>query len=302
MDTQINRVGLGTYPFAGIFSPMRVFNPISKKDAKKIVQSFLSQGGYYIDTAPIYGFGEVEKLLGEALYRHRRDTYYIATKCGYIDVEGKNFQTVQKSAAFYDVVAECEKSLKRLRLDYIDLYFVHWPDPNTPPEETMSALTKLQQDGKIREIGVSNVSVEQLEQYNRTGKVRFVQNRCNLLHRLSPKLEKYLIDNSIQLVPYQVIDRGLLTEKVIETRSDLTPEQLIAINVWVRKTLLPIAKRLDITIAQLSMAWALHKNYVSFILVGLTNPSYLRINLKANMIRLSDETIREIDRGYKKLL
>src|SRR3972149_2862748 len=96
--------------------------------------------------------------LGEALRDYSREKYYIATKCGYVDVKGKTFHTVQKSGRYEDVIAECEKSLKRLRTDYIDLYFVHWPDPITPFDETMSALIKLQKDGKIKEIGISNVN------------------------------------------------------------------------------------------------------------------------------------------------
>ncbi len=289
MKKKVNRVGLGTYPFAGGFSP------ISKENAQKIVMSFLDKGGYYIDTAPVYGFGAVELLLGEVLQNYPRETYSIATKCGYVDVEGKNFQTVQKSATFHDVVAECEKSLKRLRTDYIDIYFVHWPDPNTPPDETMDALTKLQQDGKIRQIGVSNVTPEQLQKYNTSGHVKFIQNKFSLLNRsISPELKTYMKDHAIQLVPYQVIDRGLLTDKIFQA-----PETILS--GWVKRSLSPIAKRLELTIGQLAIAWALHQEYVGFVIVGLTNPGYVEINLNANTVGLDKNVLLEIDAAYDQL-
>src|SRR3989344_3246972 len=91
---KMNRVGLGTFPLAG------VFNPITRNQAKSIIKSFISKGGYYIDAAPLYGFGEVEILLGEVLKDYPRDKYYVATKCGFIDVEGKTFSTIHKSGKY----------------------------------------------------------------------------------------------------------------------------------------------------------------------------------------------------------
>ncbi len=292
----MNRVGLGTYPLAGIYKP------ISKKDSKKIVKLFIDKGGYYIDTAPVYGFGEVELWLGEALHDYPREKYYIATKCGYIDVEGKTFQTVRKSGKYEDVIRECEKSLKRLQLDYIDLYFVHWSDPNTPFDETMDALNKLQKDGKIKRIGVSNVNIDQLREYNTSGQVKFVQNRFSLLNRsISSELHEYMKDNSIKLIPYQVIERGLLTGKVFERKSDVIPQKLAAIDAWVKDSLSPIAKRLGITLGQLSIAWALHQKYVGFAIVGLTNPQYIEINLKADSVTLNGDLMKEMDTAYGEL-
>lgn len=308
MDMNKNRVGLGTFPLADVFSH------ISKDDAKDLVKSFIDNGGYFIDTAPMYGFGEVEVLLGEALKGYSRDKFYIATKCGYIDVEGKTFQTIQKSGKYDDVIRECERSLKRLQIDYIDLYFMHSPDPNTPIEQTLKALIKLQEDGKIKAIGVSNVNLSELTEYNQSGKVGFVQNRFSLLNRsIDADLEKYMLDKSIKLVPYQVIDRGQLTGKVFEGvenlrdgdlrvgRSDWLPEKLDVIAEWVKSSLNPIAKRLNITLGQLSIAWALHQKFMGFVIVGNTNPEYTQINLKANNIKLDNEVVAEIDEAYKSL-
>jgi aryl-alcohol dehydrogenase-like predicted oxidoreductase len=303
-----NRVGLGTFPLASVFSK------ISKDKAKEIVKLFLDNGGYYIDTAPLYGFGEVESLLGEVLPKYPRDKYFIFTKCGYVDVEGKTFQTVQKSGKYDDVVKECERSLKRLGLDYVDLYFVHSPDPNTSFDETMKALIKLQEQGKIKEIGVSNVNLAELKEYNKNANVKYVQNRFSLINRSIDKdLERYLLEKKIGLIPYQVIDRGQLTGKVFEGvgnlitgdlrigRSDWLPDKINVIADWVKENLSPIAKRFNITLGQLSVAWALHQKYLSFVIVGTTNPEYIPINLKANNIVLSPAVLKEIDEAYYKL-
>ncbi len=303
-----NRVGLGTFPLAG------VFNKISKERAKELVKLFLNSGGYYFDAAPMYGFGEVEKLLGEVFKDFPRDEFYLLTKCGYKDVEGKTFQSIPRGAKYAEVIKECEISLKRLNLDFIDLYFVHSPDPVTPFEETMRALNKLQEQGKIKEIGVSNVNLTELKEYKRYGKVKYIQNRFSLINRsINLEFQQYLLENKIGLIPYQVIDRGQITGKIFEGieqlrkgdlrigRSDWQPEKLYLIGNWVKSSLSPIAKRLKITLGQLSIAWALHQKYTSFVIVGATNPEFIPINLKANDINLNKETLKEINNSYVKL-
>jgi len=302
-----NRVGLGTFPLAGVFSK------IDKEKAKEIVKLFLDNGGYYIDTAPLYGFGEVENILGDVLKDYPRESYYLITKCGYIDVEGKTFATVQKSGKYSDVIRECNISLKRLGLDFIDLYFIHSPDPDTPFEETMKALNDLQIKGKIKQIGVSNVNLEELKEYSKYGTIEFVQNRFSLINRsINVEFQQYLIDNSIGLIPYQVIDRGQLTESIISGikfrvgdlrigRMEWSEEKKNLIAKWSKENLLPIAKKLGITLSQLSIAWALHQKYLSFVIVGVTNPVCIPINLKATNIRFDESILKEINNAYQKL-
>lgn len=302
-----NRVGLGTFPLAGVFSK------VSKKEASEIIRTFLDNGGYYIDTAPLYGFGEIEELLGRVLKKYSRGKYYLATKCGYVDVEGKTFQTVQKSGEYDDVIRECDRSLQRLDLDYIDLYFIHSPDPNTPFNETMRALVKLKAKGKIKEIGVSNVDLEELKEYNKGGKVKYIQNRFSLINRsIDREFKSYLLKNNIKLVPYQLIDRGQLSNKVLgkinlgerdlrKPRSDWQSEQLDTVVAWVKRELRPVAKKLDISIEQLTIAWALHQEFMGFVIVGATNKRQVVKNLQADGIKLSDWALKQIDGSYKKL-
>lgn len=303
-----NRVGLGTFPLADVFSH------VSKEDAKNIVSQFIKSGGYYIDTAPMYGFGEVEVLLGEVFKEFQRDQYYVVTKCGYIDVEGKTFQTIQKSGKYDDVIRECNISLKRMGLDYIDLYFMHSPDPNTPAEETIKAMVELKKQGKIKEIGVSNVNLKELKEYNKNGDVKFIQNRFSLINQsIDSEFQDYLNEHDIKLVPYQVIDRGQLSDRVFNKiedmrkedlrigRSDWLPEKLNVITDWVKEELSPIAKKLNISLEQLSITWALHQKYLGFVIVGMTKPEIIDVDLQSNNIQFDNETLLELDKVFKNL-
>ena len=302
-----NRVGLGTFPLAG------VFHTISRDKAKELVRLFLKSGGYYIDTAPMYGFGEVEKLLGEVLKDFPRDKYYLITKCGYKDVEGKTFKTIPRGAKYEEVIRECLISLERLNLNFIDLYFVHSPDPIVPYSETMQALKELKRQGKIKHIGVSNVDLRELKEYGKHGKIEFIQNRFSLINRsINPEFQQFLLEHKIGLIPYQVIDRGQLTKSIIDGmemregdlrigKSEWLEEKQRLIARWTKVNLLPIAKKLGITLGQLSVAWALHQKYLSFVIIGATNPEFVPINLKANNIKLDKEALNEIDKAYTKL-
>lgn len=201
----------------------------------------------------------------------------------------------------------------RLNLDYVDLLMVHSPDVNVPIEETLKALEKLQRDGKVEELAVSNVNLDELKEYNQTGKIKYVQNRFSLISRsLSSELEKYLLDHEIYLIPYHLLEIGLLTGIAFENyklrKGDLreqlpywNKENQKVIFEWVRNSLSPIAKKLGVTIGQLNIAWALHQKFIDFVVAGTTKPEYLKINLKADDIKLSKETIQKIESAYQQL-
>lgn len=299
-----NKVGLGTFPLAG------VFNPINSADAESLVKKFVDLGGYYFDTAPQYGEGEIEKLLGRALKDIPRENYYLCSKTViHVSENGKMF----KSGKYGDVIKQIDNSLSRLNTNYIDLLMVHSPDNDVPIAETLRAMEDLQKSGKVKELAVSNVDLNELREYNKTEKIKYVQNRFSLINRsLSAEFEKYLLENKIGLMPYHLLEIGLLTEVAFENyqlrRGDLreqlpywNSENQKIIFEWVRDSLSPIAKEMGITIGQLNMAWALHQKYIDFIVVGTTNPRYLEINLKANDIKLSEETLNKIEVAYKKL-
>lgn len=299
-----NKVGLGTFPLAS------VFNPISPDDAEKLVKKFIDEGGYYIDTAPLYGNGEVEKILGRVFKSIPRDKFYLITKTvKHVDENGKLF----KSGKYEDVVKQIDNSLKRLGLDYVDCLMVHSPDKDVPIEETLRAMEELQKVGKVKDLAVSNVNLEELKEYNKTSKIKYVQNSFSLINRsISTELEKYFLDNKIFLIPYHLLEIGLLTGIAFENfklrEGDLrrqvpywNQENQDVIFEWVRNSLAPIAKKLGITIGQLNIAWALHQPFIDFVIAGTTKPEYLDINLKANEVKLSDDILLEIENAYKSL-
>lgn len=299
-----NRVGLGTFPLSS------VFNPISSADAVKLIKKFIELGGYYIDTAPLCGNGEVEKIIGQALKSTPRDNFYLITKTvKHVDENGKLF----KSGKYEDVIKQIDNSLSRLGLDYVDCLMVHSPDKDVPIEETLRAMEELQKIGKVKNLAVSNVNLEELKEYNKTNKIKYVQNSFSLINRsISTELEKYFLDNKISLIPYHLLEIGLLTGIAFEDfklrEGDLrqqvpywNQENQDVVFDWVRNSLAPIAKKVGVTIGQLNIAWALHQPFIDFIIAGTTKPKYLEINLKANDITLSKEILLEIEDVYKSL-
>lgn len=304
MKTIHNRVGLGTFPLAG------VFNKITTKDAEKLVQSFIGQGGYYIDTAPLYGFGEVEELLGRALKKFLRESYYLITKAGKVIAPDKR---VINSSKREDVIRECDSSLQRLGLDFIDLYMIHSPDQSTPFEETMEAMHTLEKAGKIGAIAVSNVSLEELKEYGKYAKISYVQNSFSMINRsIDRPFGEYLRKHDIFLIPYHLLAIGQLTGIAFENyrlrKGDLrekvtfwNSENQDVIFSWVRESLAPVAKGLGITIGQLNIAWALYQPSVDFVVVGTTKEQYLPINLNANSINLPENSLKQIEEAYARL-
>jgi len=298
---QKNKIGLGTFPLVG------VFNEINPKDAENIVRHFLDNGGYYIDTAPMYGNGEIEKLLGRVLKDYPRDKFYLISKTVYnIDNDGQLF----KSGKYRDIIEQIDNSLSRLGVTYLDQLMVHSPDKNVEIDETLSAIEKIQSDGKAISLAVSNVDLDELKKYNKNGNIKYVQNRFSFISRsIDSEFEKYLIDNNIKLIPYHLLEIGLLTGIAFEDyklRNGDLREKLPYWNIenqklifeFVREKLSPISKRLGITIGQLNMSWALSQKIIDFIIVGTTKTKYLDINLKADEIKLGQETLAELENIY----
>lgn len=304
-----NRIGLGTFPLAG------VFNSISQDQAKSLIGQFIGQDGYYIDTAPQYGFGEVEKILGTSLKQFSRNRYFLISKCGFPQIEGKSWDTLVKSGKYDDVIQECEDSLRRLQTDYIDLYFVHSPDKNTPFEETMNALVMLQKQGKIGQIGVSNVDLNELSEYRKYGQVNYIQNKFSLINRsVEADFLQYLETNQIKLLPYHVLEIGLLTDRSVNSSIVLAADDLrnkvkywqndktAPIIEWLKSEIAPVAKDLNLKVEELVTSWTLAQKQIEFVIIGTTSLTDLQNNLKIDQIALSDGTLQQIEAAYKKLV
>ncbi len=203
-----SRVALGTWAIGGW-----MWGGSDEKDAIETIHAALDQGINTIDTAPAYGFGRAEEIVGKALAAGRRQNAIIATKVG---LEWRNGQVFRNSSADR-VRKELEDSLRRLQTEVIDLYQVHWPDESVPIEETASQLASFQREGKIRAIGVSNFTPEQMDRFRTAAPLSTVQPPYNLFERdIERDILPYAKSHDLTVLAYGSLCRGLLTGKITE--------------------------------------------------------------------------------------
>ncbi|MBA1272210.1 aldo/keto reductase [Stutzerimonas azotifigens] len=203
--TPVSRIGLGTWAIGGW-----MWGGADDQSSIATIQGALERGINLIDTAPVYGFGHSEEVVGKAL-EGVRDQAVIATKLGldWTDQGPRRNSTQQR------IRQEIEDSLRRLRTDRIDLYQVHWPDPLVPIEETAAELEKLRREGKILAIGVSNYSPEQMDAFRREAPLASIQPPCNLFERAIEKdVLPYARQHGLTVLGYGALCRGLLSGRM----------------------------------------------------------------------------------------
>jgi aryl-alcohol dehydrogenase-like predicted oxidoreductase len=203
-DIRISRIGLGTWVIGGW-----MWGGTDEKESIETIHAALDRGITLIDTAPVYGFGRSEEIVGKALAAPGlRGRAVIASKVGLEWRDGKVFRNATRQR----ILREIGESLKRLRTDVIDIYQVHWPDPLVPVEETAEAMRSLYEQGKIRAIGVSNFSVAQMEAFGRVAPIHVLQSPYNLFERdIEAEVLPYCLANGIAVLGYGALCRGLLT-------------------------------------------------------------------------------------------
>ena len=294
-----------------------------KKDAIEAIHKSIEFGITTIDTAPVYGFGLSEEITGEAI-KGRRDKLEILTKFGlnwtsdkgYFhfatkDTNDKNIE-IYKYAAKEAVIKECEDSLKRLKIDYIDLLQIHWPDPATPVEETMDALRILKEQGKILEAGVCNYDTDLLDKARKHLNIVSNQVSYSMLKRdIENDLIPYCVSENIGILAYSPMQRGILTGKFNpdhtfrkgDNRAALhwyKKENVIRINHFLDK-LKAIAIEKNASLAQIVLKWTLQQTGITCVLAGARNPEQVEENAGALNISLSDEEIEIINGWLSKL-
>jgi aryl-alcohol dehydrogenase-like predicted oxidoreductase len=207
LQQSVSRVGLGTWAIGGW-----MWGGTEEREAIATIHQALNQGINLIDTAPAYGFGKSEEIVGKALKEYgRRDQIVVATKVGLEWKEGKVFRNSTKKR----ILKEIEDSLQRLQLDYIDIYQVHWPDPLTPIEETAEVMKELLEKGKIRSIGVSNYSVDQMDKFRKKAPLHINQSPFNIFEsEIKENVLHYCLKEKIGTLGYGSLCRGLLTGKM----------------------------------------------------------------------------------------
>ncbi|MDR2156866.1 MAG: aldo/keto reductase, partial [Clostridiales Family XIII bacterium] len=296
---KVTPITLGTWAMGGDF-----WGEIDDQACVDALRAGLDRGINIIDTAPVYGSGHAEELVGRAIKGYRREEIVIATKFG---VGGANWNDASRKAAFQ----ETEDSLRRLGTDYIDLYQVHWPDPNTPVEETMEALNDLKNAGKIRAIGVSNFDVALMEKSRETARIDSVQPQYSLLVRdIEADLLPYCIEQGIGVLSYGSLGAGMLTGKYrtpppateIERRSMFYPfykEPLFGKALALVEKLEALSKEIDKPVAQIALNWVIAQPGMTTALVGSKNTKQAIQNADTLTWELSGEALAFIDRALK---
>jgi aryl-alcohol dehydrogenase-like predicted oxidoreductase len=206
---QVSRIGLGTWAIGGW-----MWGGTDEDESVETIHAAVERGITLIDTAPAYGFGRSEEIVGRAVAKHSlRSRVVIATKTGLEWKDGKVFRNASRNR----ILREAIQSLRRLKTDYLDIYQVHWPDPLVPIEETAEAMQTLFDQGKIRAIGVSNFSVAQIERFRRVAKLHVAQPPYNLFEReIEAGLLPYCQQSGLATLTYGALCRGLLSGKLQE--------------------------------------------------------------------------------------
>jgi aryl-alcohol dehydrogenase-like predicted oxidoreductase len=311
-DLKVTPIALGTWAIGGW-----MWGGTDDDDAIDGIRRALDLGMTTVDTAPIYGFGHSEHLCGRAL-EGRRDDVQLLTKFGLRwdlekgvrhfetrDNEGR-LQTVYKFGGAKGVIEECERSLRRLGTDDIDLYQHHWPDASTPIEETMDACAKLLKQGKVRAVGVSNYTPEMMDEAREVVPLASNQPPYSMLKRdIEADVLPYCREHNVGVLVYGPLQSGLLTGKVTEDREFPEGDKRRRSKLFTRENrrrvleflegLRPIAETHDATFAQLTLAWTAGRPGVTSALVGVRNPKQAEENAAAANVKLTDEEMSEID-------
>ncbi|OMD99000.1 oxidoreductase [Paenibacillus odorifer] len=300
-NLQVLPLGLGANAVGG----HNLFPGLNDETGRNIVRSALDHGINFIDSAFIYGPGRSEELIGEVLKeRGGRDNVVIATKGAHV-ITGDKI-TLDNSPAF--LRQSVEDSLKRLQTDYIDLYYIHFPDESTPKDEAVGELKKLKDEGKIRAIGVSNFSIDQLKEANKDGHVDVLQSHYNLLHRDAEQdLLPYTQEHGISFVPYFPLASGLLGGKYkqgdtfsdIRKNDPLFQGETFAKNLEKVDKVRQIANAKGVEVAHVVLAWYLTVPSIDALIPGAKRPEQIVSNLETLKVRLTPEEIKTIDSIFK---
>ncbi len=303
-DLELTTLGIGTYAMGGGDWKFG-WGPQDDQASITTIHQALDEGINWIDTAPIYGHGKSEELVGKAI-QGIREELIIATKCGRV-WEGDS-REIGKSLSAASIRKEVEDSLRRLNIDVIDLYQIHWPQPDEEIEEGWSTMAELVKEGKVRYIAVSNFNVEQMKRAQAIHPIASLQPPYNMLRReIEEEIIPYCKDNAIGIVAYSAMQAGMLTGKFSKARagqlldtdwrrnSPFFNEPLLSQHLEIVEQLRVIASEKDCTLGQLALAWVIREQAVTSAIVGARSPEQIRETAKAGSIRLTDDEVEKIE-------
>jgi len=299
-DLELTTVGLGTWAMGG---PWQFgWGPQDDNEAIGAILTALDKGINWIDTAPVYGLGHSEELVARALNQTAAKPF-IATKCGLLWNDKKEKVPCLKRQSIRE---ECHASLKRLGVEVIDLYQMHWPEPAEDIEGGWGEMAKLAEEGKVRYIGISNFNIEQIKHVQKIAPVASLQTPYSMLHREVEDSLWYCAENNIGVVAYSPMQRGLLTGKFSHQRLAGLPiddhrrrspdfqEPHFSATLELVDRLRPVAERNGKTLAQLAISWVLRRPEVTAAIVGARRPEQIEETSDAADLELDSEDIEKI--------
>jgi aryl-alcohol dehydrogenase-like predicted oxidoreductase len=302
---QITRIGFGAWAIGGGGWEFG-WGPQEDEESVDAIQHAIDLGVNWIDTAAAYGFGHSEEVVGRALNGLSADARpYIFTKCSLLEGHGR---TVRHDLGHDSVWREAEASLERLQVDAIDLYQIHWPDPETDIEEGWSALAELKEQGLVRHIGVSNFDVDQLRRVTEMAPVETLQPPYSLVAReIEAELLPYAERQGIGVIAYSPMGSGLLSGGMTRERIAALPsddwrkrhpnfsEPKLSTHLATVDRLSTVADRYDTVPGAIAVAWVLSRSAVDGAIVGFRRPDQIDPIMPAANLRLTAEDIAEIE-------
>lgn len=319
-DLTLSAITFGSWAAGGW-----MWGQTDRREAVKAIKAAYDLGMTSIDTAPIYGQGESERIVGEAIRGIPRNQVQILTKFGMrwdldkgdFAFESKDNQghpiDIYKYAGKESVIKECEDSLRRLGTDYIDLYQIHWPDNTTPLNETFEAVERLIEQGKVRYAGVCNYDAALLEDAGKIIHLVSDQIPYSMVNRgMDRDVIPYCVRNDKAVIVYSPLERGLLTGKLNpgyefaegdhrKNNPFFTDESIKKTNAFL-ELLQPLAEEKEITLGQLVIRWTLEHPGVTIALVGARNPEQAIQNAKAADVILTAEEVQFINQQIDHML
>lgn len=271
-DLEVRRLGFGAMRITG---PGIWGEPADAAEAKRVLKRAVELDVNFIDTADAYGPDVSERLIGEALAPYAKNMV-VATKGGLVRTGPNAWQPVGRPEY---LTQQVEMSLRYLKTDTILLWQLHRIDPQVPVEDSLGAMVKLQKEGKIRHIGLSEVKVPEIERAQKVAKIVSVQNRYNVGDREHEDVLTWCEKNHVAFIPWFPVAAGKLAQpggKLDE-----------------------VSKRHGATVSQLSIAWLLHRSPVMLPIPGTSSVQHLEENMKAGAIALSDKEMQEIEEAAK---
>lgn len=295
-------IGLGCMNLSHAYGPRP-----SEEDGIKLLNEALDAGYDHLDTAALYGFGKNESLLGRGVM-HRRDEFYLASKCGmFKGPDGKRAIDGRP-----EVIKEtCEAALQRLNTDVIDLYYLHRWDKKVPIEDSVGAMADLVKEGKVRELGLSEVSADTLRKAHAVHPIAAVQTEYSLWTRNAEiAVIKACEEMGVTFVAFSPLARGYLGAKLIDParlpEGDIRRQmprfstEHYAKNLALLEPMKAIAAEHQVTVAQLALAWVLHRSPAIVAIPGTTQSQHMKDNLAAADIKLNKSVVDELDRLINK--